>query len=683
MSGGRGLRLALAITALAALLGAAAAHGEAAGASIPELVQVSDLSGLAISPDGETVAFRTERASIDRNSYVLEWRTATTDGATVRQVGGGGEPIYRNPGLLQTESAFWSPDSRFLHYRAFVDGRIGLWRARRDGSGAAAIVVGDADVEAVEAEAGGKALRYRLGPSRDAILRAEREEYDAGILVDEHVDLAQSVFRGGWINGRLASQRLIGRWFERADLLWRAERRRRRLDLQTLADTQVAAVEAPAGDGAGPPQRPTVSARSAGGDVAGTTWDGKRGSLSVRRHDSSETLSCSASVCSQNRIVALEWRPGRDQLLVTVADRHHAQSLYLWDPRAPEPRLLVASEGLLSGGRDPDTPCAVGPAAAVCVAAAATSPPRLERIDLETGRRTVLFDPNPDLRTRPAPLVERLAWTAPDGQHFTGVLLLPANVTVRRLPLFLSFYRCEGFLRGAVGDEWPLQPLVAKGFAVACINAAPIIGRYDAGATYGRALEGIQALVDLLDRRDAIDRRKIAMGGLSFGSEVTMWVATHSDLLAAASISSTQLEPSYYWFNAVRGRDQPRRVKEAWGLGQPDHSRQEWQRLSSALNVERIKAPLLMQLPEQEARYLIELYARLTNSSTPAELYVFPDEAHMKLQPRHKLAVYERNLDWFRFWLQGYADPDPRKAEQYRRWKALADRRATTASSRP
>jgi hypothetical protein len=30
-----------------------------------------------------------------------------------------------------------------------------------------------------------------------------------------------------------------------------------------------------------------------------------------------------------------------------------------------------------------------------------------------------------------------------------------------------------------------------------------------------------------------------------------------------------------------------------------------------------------------------------------------------------------RNLDWFRFWLQSYEDPGDAKEEQYSRWHAL------------
>jgi len=29
------------------------------------------------------------------------------------------------------------------------------------------------------------------------------------------------------------------------------------------------------------------------------------------------------------------------------------------------------------------------------------------------------------------------------------------------------------------------------------------------------------------------------------------------------------------------------------------------------------------------------------------------------------------SVDWFRFWLQDYEDPDPTKTEQYARWREL------------
>ena len=80
--------------------------------------------------------------------------------------------------------------------------------------------------------------------------------------------------------------------------------------------------------------------------------------------------------------------------------------------------------------------------------------------------------------------------------------------------------------------------------------------------------------------------------------------------------------------------------------------------------------PVLMQFPEQEYLYALG-YAIPMMLDNRADVYVFPNEPHNKFQPRHKLAVYTRNLDWFRFWLQGYEDPVPSKAAQYAYWRTM------------
>jgi hypothetical protein len=47
------------------------------------------------------------------------------------------------------------------------------------------------------------------------------------------------------------------------------------------------------------------------------------------------------------------------------------------------------------------------------------------------------------------------------------------------------------------------------------------------------------------------------------------------------------------------------------------------------------------------------------------------------------MAAYERNLDWFTYWLQDYRDPDPKKADQYERWDLLRSRWEGHRQARP
>src|SRR3546814_10686647 len=105
-------------------------------------------------------------------------------------------------------------------------------------------------------------------------------------------------------------------------------------------------------------------------------------------------------------------------------------------------RLIGAAVGLLNGYRFPSSnaPCAVGAQFGICVSASANMPPRLERLDLDSGKRTTLFDPNTVLAQASGTVdSELLAWTDADGRQFTGHLFMPASRRPgERIPLFRS-----------------------------------------------------------------------------------------------------------------------------------------------------------------------------------------------------------------------------------------------------
>lgn len=108
----------------------------------------------------------------------------------------------------------------------------------------------------------------------------------------------------------------------------------------------------------------------------------------------------------------------------------------------------------------------------------------------------------------------------------------------------------------------------------------------------------------------------------------------------------------------------------------PSYPRDEafWQPYSPALNATRMDIPLLMQLADSEMLTALPTVTALKAYGQPVDLYTFPQEFHIKWQPRHRRAVYERNLDWFSFWLQGREDPAPAKATQFALWRAMRNR---------
>ena len=667
------------------------------------LLEVADLTGPVISPDGGSVAFRLEQASVVRNTYDVFWYVQALDGKSPpRRVADGGVLLHDSAGASVPGHAVWSPDGRWIYYRALVDGEMSVWRAAVDGSGAEPVTHDPADVRDFALSADGKTLKYSVGATRNEIIAAEQTEYDRGIHVDDTVPVGQGgLYRSGNIDGRLETQRFrpgVAGW-DRVQLLTGVPDRWKAIDLGTGKLRDLPSSERP-------PQPPKTSdlsnamrealgmrslepappwklaADADTGRMALLTRVGNGKGLSSRpdvqlamlpKAGSSRTIKCQAELCVGKAISSIQWRPHSDEVLFTVTDPHEgkAQSIYRWNVRTDAVHLVTQSAGMLNGGgRYESGGCGVSSEAMVCVDAEADRPPRLERIDLATGERQVLFDPNAALALDEAKMTPSrlLRWTDAKGQEFTGQFFPARRTGDGPSPLFVNYYDCRGFLRGGLGDEWPFASLAENGISALCINSAPY--RLDAVERYGQGLSAVKSAIDLLASKGEIDRTRVGMGGLSFGTEITLWTVMKSDLLAAASVTSVGMSRNYYLFGSMRGDAFSKPLKEFWQLGALDETPERWRLLSPASYLDKIQAPILMQMPEQE--YVVALdYAIPLIRDHRADLYVFPNEPHQKFQPRHKLAAYQRNIDWFRFWLQGYEDPDPVKREEYKRWRAM------------
>lgn len=660
------------------------------------LVEVVDIANLAMSPDGSAVAYRTQKASIERNTYDTVWYVQRlTTSEPPRPVADGGVPLRDSAGDSLAELPVWSPDGRWIYYRALVDDRIDVWRAATDGSGSEAVTADAADVREFRLDDDGRRVVYAVGATREEIARAEEGEYDSGIRVTASTPVGQNLFRSGNTSGRLATQRL-GAWFTRVPLLSEVPERWRAIDLATGQTLDV------------PPPQPRdthpaklryqgkeletlrVSRQVPGGRIAAIARTGAgdpdiighsdSGLFVVSENGKAPSIRCADVACAGRPITSLQWRPQHPEVLFTTTDRDEglSQAIFRWDVNRGTVDRVLAWDGQLTGGaRWAPSDCGVSATVMACVTASADQPPRLELVHLDTGDRRVLFDPNERLAQDLAAgtRVRLLKWEDAGGNRFTGRYYAPPAGSAPA-PLFVTYYHCPGFVRGGVGDEWPLATFPEYGIAALCVNAPPL--RRDATARYGMAVSSIRSVVAMLASTGEVDPSRVGMGGLSFGTEATLWAVVHSDLIAAASVSSSGISVLYHTLGSLRGEAFLSTFRDLWQAGDYGESPERWNILSPALNLERIRAPILMQLPEQEYTHSLD-YAIPLVASRRADLYVFPHEPHLKFQPRHKLAVYLRNLDWFRFWLQGEEDPVAAKREQYMHWREMRTAKAAGA----
>lgn len=655
------------------------------------LLEVVDFGSPVISPDGSFVAFRTEQASVERNTYDSFWYVQRLNGGgSPRRVADGGPPLRDTAGVSLAADAVWSPDGRWIYYRARIDGRIDVWRAAADGSGAEPMTRDPADVRDFVLADNGRTLKYSIGASRERIVRAEQAEYDRGIRIDKTVPVGQGLFRSGNVEGRLATQRYTGVWFDRAGLLAVEPARWKALDLKTQVARDLAYPDRPPAPlapsdlagGVGEPfklaidrdtGRVALLTRVGNGEGFQHKPDVQLAMLPSRK--AGKAVPCTAALCTGQQITGIQWRPGGQEMVFTATDPDEglAQSIYRWNVQTGAVQRVIHGSGLVNGGRDVSSSCGLSGAVLVCVTASANQPPRLERIALEGGERQVLFDPNAALAEDVARTVRPrlLRWSDGSGHHFTGQYFPARRQSQGPSPLVVNYYSCAGFLRGGVGGEWPFASLAEDGIGALCINYVrpmpdDVVERSHLG------LSAVKSAVNLLASQGEVDRRRVGMGGLSFGSEIALWVATHSNLLAAVSVTSPAVTPTYYLFNSLKRDTFTDGLKKIWDLGSPAQTPARWRLLSPAYDLDKFRAPLLLQMPEQEYFYALDYAAPLLLDHR-ADMYVFPNEPHQKFQPRHKLAAYERNLDWFRFWLQGHEDPSQDKLEQYRHWQVMKD----------
>src|SRR3546814_15605419 len=89
----------------------------------------------------------------------------------------------------------------------------------------------------------------------------------------------------------------------------------------------------------------------------------------------------------------------------------------------------------------------------------------------------------------------------------------------------------------------------------------------------------------------------------------------------------------------------PEEAMKSWRLGSPLETPDRWRQISPAYFSERIKAPLLMQMAEEEYRAALDYYVPMVRAGAAVEMYAFPQAGHWTFLPRQKLASYERDLE--------------------------------------
>lgn len=693
-----GVAKAALIAALLTLAGAqeqVLAQRASRSVSFRDILTLRDIEGFSVSPDERLAIFQIREANIDANGYDTAWYVMPTDGTSrpVRLAPAGTpiQPRYqgRVNGYIDRPAPIWSPDSRVVYYLRQQDGETQLWRSRLEGGATERVNSVESDVVRFVLTSDGVQLLLETQPTQAQADEALAVEGQSGFLYDNRFFPSYS---------RTPTLPRDAAFLPGAGATTASQVAARRVVVHNLAT----GAEAPAGEpdqaeferltSSQPPDRP--NARSPFANAYGArAWTEARDperqgvlppvTVVAQRANDAEPIVCQARECTGQAIAGMWWRDGREVMFVRrEGDVLEDRALYVWNPGEAAPRLVLRTDDLFAS----ELACAVAQRRLLCLYEEPARPGRLVAIDPDTRRVETLFDPNPefaDFNIGREP--QRLRFESSTGVITHGYLVLPPRHRRGRLPLVIVTYRCAGFLRGGVGDEYPIFPFAAEGFAVLCFNTpsedfermAVADGRAYRQWSRGpgdpmkrRVQEALDAAVDQLSAVGVIDPDRVGLTGLSYGAETVSFALFRMRNLRAAIASGLGYEPLDYYLYGPAGRDFLR--DRGWD---PSPAGQErWRGFSLSLNADQVRAPLLINVGEYEMFSSLQPVTALEDAGRPVEMYVFPNESHIKVEPVHRLAIYQRNIDWMNFWLRDAETGSD--AAQYERWRRLRTRAA-------
>ena len=249
-------------------------------------------------------------------------------------------------------------------------------------------------------------------------------------------------------------------------------------------------------------------------------------------------------------------------------------------------------------------------------------------------------------------LAESLEWKS-DGLEVQGWLVHPKQEQPGVLYPLVVFV--HGGPASVVTAYWPGDiegPLMSEGYFVLFPNPRGSYGRGEAFTAAnirdfgGGDLRDILTGVDTVLARCPVDPKRVGISGWSYGGYMTMWAVTQTDRFAAAvagaGIANWQ---SYYGENLI----------DQWMIpffGASVYDDPVVYENSSPISfIKRVKAPTLVVVGERDAEcpapQSFEFWHALKALGVPTQLVVYAGEGHSFADRAHLKDVSERTFEWF------------------------------------
>lgn len=259
---------------------------------------------------------------------------------------------------------------------------------------------------------------------------------------------------------------------------------------------------------------------------------------------------------------------------------------------------------------------------------------------------------------------EVISYTREDGVALTGTLYLPIGYDRKKkekLPMIMWAYPAEYKDKDSAGQSSANpnaftylsygNPIywVTRGYAVLDDAAFPIIGEGDEQPNdtfIDQLISNARAAIDAVDALGYIDRKRVAVGGHSYGAFMTANLLSHSDLFAAGIARSGAYN----------------RTLTPFGFQSEERSYWEapevYDSMSPFMHADKMKTPLLLIHGEadnnsgthtmQSERY----FQALKSFGAPVRLVILPMESHGYVARENVLHLLWEQDQWLEKYLK-------------------------------
>ncbi len=662
-------RMSILATAICLAMPAGAAAQTQQDTWTPEMaLQVKRVGGVAVSPDGERVAFQvgTTHMEGERSEWVTHIYVANRDGTDQSQL---------TQGERSATSPAWSPDGRWIAFVSSRSGTSNLWRLPVDGGEAVRVTDVKGGVGSFQWSPDGSHIAFLMAePRTDEEEAAVREKRDAWV-VDENLKNVQlyvmPVEAGPDGEPRLLTDGdySIGASFGGgAGFDWSPDGSsivfghvpRPKVDDWTEADLSVVDVAT----GIVRPLATTGAAESGARYSRDGQW------IAFTASDDPPTWAFT------RRVYVVPSEGGTPRAL---ADSHDEQpGLIGW---SADGRSVLVSETYRTVGRVSAVPVDGGAPVDVTPTDLMVGGSSLNRSATHFGFTSQTTDRPPevfvsrldrfepvqvsrvqDLPAAPLGHTEVVSWTAQDGMSIEGLLTYPVGYQDgERVPMLVIVHGGPTgvFTRSFIGSpgSYSIATFAAQGYAIlrANVRGSSGYGRAFRYANYGDwgggdfqdIMSGVDAMID----RGIADPDRLGVMGWSYGGYMTSWVITQTDRFRAASVGAGL--PNLMSFAGTA--DVPGFIPDYFG-GEYWDVLDKWQARSAMFNIKGVTTPTLIQHGEQDDRVPIsqayELYNALGRQGVETKMVVYPRQPHGIREPKLQLDAMHRNVEWFNRWVK-------------------------------